>query len=155
MPQMNPSTARVIDPVLTQVARGYSNGALVGSALFPPVPVTQRGGKIIQFSKEAFRAYHTGRSPGADTRRVQFGYGSQSYALEQHALEGTVPFEILEEAEAVPGIDLAQGSVQMVQDIIALRLEQDRRIAWYKVTVESMESIHNHSAFACVEKGGC
>jgi GTP cyclohydrolase I len=38
---------------------------------------------------------------------------------------------------------------------IALRLEQDRRIAWYKVTVESMESIHNHSAFACVEKGGC
>ena len=38
---------------------------------------------------------------------------------------------------------------------IALRLEQDARIAWYKVTVESMESIHNHSAFACVEKGGC
>jgi GTP cyclohydrolase I len=37
---------------------------------------------------------------------------------------------------------------------IALRLEKDKRIAWYKVTVESMESIHNHSAFACVEKGG-
>lgn len=37
---------------------------------------------------------------------------------------------------------------------IALQLEQDKRIIWYKVTVESMESIHNHSAFACVEKGG-
>lgn len=36
---------------------------------------------------------------------------------------------------------------------IALRLQADPRITWYKATVESMESIHNHSAFACVEKG--
>lgn len=36
---------------------------------------------------------------------------------------------------------------------IALSLENDTRIKWYKVTVESIESIHNHSAFACVEKG--
>lgn len=35
---------------------------------------------------------------------------------------------------------------------IALRLEQDERITWYCVTVESMESIHNHNAFAVVEK---
>jgi len=35
---------------------------------------------------------------------------------------------------------------------IALQLEKDGRIQWYKVTVESIESIHNHSAFACVEK---
>ena len=36
---------------------------------------------------------------------------------------------------------------------IALSLENDARINWYKVTVESLESIHNHSAFACVENG--
>lgn len=36
---------------------------------------------------------------------------------------------------------------------IALQLEADRRIKWYQVVVESIESIHNHSAFACVEKG--
>lgn len=35
---------------------------------------------------------------------------------------------------------------------IAMRLEQDKRITWYCVTVESMESIHNHNAFAVVEK---
>lgn len=35
---------------------------------------------------------------------------------------------------------------------IALKLEEDTRIKWYKATVESMESIHNHNAFACVEK---
>jgi GTP cyclohydrolase I len=36
---------------------------------------------------------------------------------------------------------------------IALRLNEDSRIDWYRVTVESEESIHNHNAFACVEKG--
>lgn len=36
---------------------------------------------------------------------------------------------------------------------IALRLEEDTRIHWYRATVESIESIHNHNAFACVEKG--
>ncbi len=36
---------------------------------------------------------------------------------------------------------------------IASRLNADERIEWYRVTVESEESIHNHNAFACVEKG--
>ena len=36
---------------------------------------------------------------------------------------------------------------------IALRLEADKRILWYHAEVESIESIHNHSAFAVVEKG--
>jgi hypothetical protein len=126
---MTPSTARVIDPVLTEIARGYQNAAFVGMALFPAVPVGQRGGKIIQFGKEAFRAYNTGRAPGANTKRVQFSYGDASYALEQHALEGTVPFEIMEEASAVPGIDMGAGAVQMVQDIIAARLERAQATA--------------------------
>ena len=36
---------------------------------------------------------------------------------------------------------------------VALRLEADKRITWYRAEVESMESIHNHNAFAVVEKG--
>lgn len=36
---------------------------------------------------------------------------------------------------------------------IALKLESDARIKWYRATVDSIESIHNHNAFACVEKG--
>ena len=35
---------------------------------------------------------------------------------------------------------------------IALAMAQDKRIGWYRVTVESMESIHNHDAFACIER---
>lgn len=123
MPQMTPSAARVIDPVLTNVARGYTNGQMVGMALFPYVPVQQRGGKIIAFGREDFRLYATARAPGANTRRVQFGHAAGSYALEQHALEGVVPMELQDEAAQVPGVDLAGGAVQKVQDIITLRLE--------------------------------
>lgn len=35
---------------------------------------------------------------------------------------------------------------------IVLRLEADKRISWYRAEVESVESIHNHNAFAVVEK---
>lgn len=124
MPQMTPSSARVIDPILSTIAQGYQNSALIGNALFPIVPVEQRGGKIISFGKEDFMQYSgLARAPGADTKRIQFSYGSSSYALEQFAIEGQVPFELMEDAQAVPGIDLGRLAVQKVQSIIALRLE--------------------------------
>lgn len=123
MPQMTTAQARVIDPILTTAAQGYQNAEFVGGALFPKVAVQQRGGKIITFGREDFRLYATGRTPGSNTKRVQFGHSAGSYALEQHALEGTVPFEIMEEANRVPGIDLGNGAVRKTQNIIALRLE--------------------------------
>ncbi|MBN1895708.1 GTP cyclohydrolase I FolE2 [bacterium] len=39
----------------------------------------------------------------------------------------------------------------MVRDI-ALKLEQDPRILWYGAESENMESIHNHNAFASIER---
>lgn len=124
MPQLTPAQARVIDPILSTVAQGYINAAFVGSALFPYVPVQQRGGKIVTFGKEDFAIYATQRAPGANTKRMQIGYTSGSYALEDHSLEGVVPFELQQDAQAVPGIDLGRGAVQKVQNIIGLRLEK-------------------------------
>ncbi|CCJ33642.1 GTP cyclohydrolase FolE2 [Caloramator australicus] len=45
---------------------------------------------------------------------------------------------------------------RFVEDVVrevALRLDENKDILWYRVYVESMESIHNHNAFACTEKG--
>jgi hypothetical protein len=123
MPQMTPTQARVIDPVLTEVARGYQNGKFVGMSLFPYVHVMQRGGKIIQFNKEHFRLYNTARAPGSKVARMQFGYSGVAYALEDHALEGLVPDELSQDAAAVPGIDLGMGAIQGVQNSLGLRLE--------------------------------
>lgn len=122
--QMSTAQARVIDPILSNVARGYKNNEFVGDLLFPKVPVAQRGGKIITFGKEDFRLYATGRAPGANTKRVQYGHEGAAFALEQHALEGVVPFELMEDANAVPGIDLGSGAVRKTQNIIGLRTEK-------------------------------
>ncbi len=122
--QLTVSQARVIDPILTTVAQGYKNNELIGSALFPYVPVMQRGGKIISFGKEDFQLYATARTPGSNTRRVQYGHAGAPYSLESHSLEGMVPWEIMQEAEAVPGINMGTSAVMRTQNIIALRLEK-------------------------------
>lgn len=124
MPQMTPAQARVIDPVLTQVARGYQNAAMAGMALFPYVGVGQRGGKVIQFGKEHFRLYATARAPGGQVARLTSAHSSLTYALEQHAIAEGVPYELMDDAGAVPGIDLGMAAVRRGQDVIALRLEK-------------------------------
>ncbi|MEN2984527.1 MAG: GTP cyclohydrolase FolE2 [Dictyoglomaceae bacterium] len=40
----------------------------------------------------------------------------------------------------------------VVRDVVS-ELEKNNKITWYKVEVTSFESIHNHEAFASVEKG--
>jgi GTP cyclohydrolase I len=43
-----------------------------------------------------------------------------------------------------------------VEDLVrnvALKLNAHRDVAWYKVEAENFESIHNHNAYACIEKG--
>jgi hypothetical protein len=121
---MTPSGARVVDPVLSTIAQGYSNSEMVASALFPSVPVPVRGGKIITFGKEDFMLYGSQRAPGENTKRVQFGYAGGNYALVDYGLEGQVPIEVIQEGQAGPGIDHAAMAVRKVSNIMALRLEK-------------------------------
>jgi hypothetical protein len=125
MTQMTAAQARVIDPVLTEIARGYVNSGLgAGYALFPRVSVAQRGGRVIAFGREAFQLYGTGRAPGSATARIQKKYSSTPYSLEQHSIEETVPYELMDDAAQVPGIDLGAAAVRSALDIIRLRLEK-------------------------------
>lgn len=124
MPQISPSQARVVDPVLTTIAQGYQNSEMVAPFLFPTVQVPLRGGNIITFGKEAFMLYGSQRAPGENTKRVSFGYAGAPYALADYSLEGLVPMEISQEAANGPGIDLGQGAIVSVSAIMALRLEK-------------------------------
>lgn len=124
MPQQTHAQARVVDPVLTTVAQGYSNNELIASSLFPIVPVGLRGGQVIQFGKEDFMLYSTARAPGESTRRVKFGYSGSPYALVDYSLEGQVPIELLQEGMNGPGIDHGRRAVNGVQNIMALRREK-------------------------------
>ena len=115
--------ARVIDPILTTVARKYKHPMCVGDKLFPDVQVAQRGGKVINFNRDDFKKINTARAPGSRTLRVQFGYTGKSYGLVDHALEGKVPLELIQEANAVPGINLASVAVDGASKIIKLGKE--------------------------------
>jgi len=146
MPQLTPGQARVIDPVLTQVAQGWRNPDFVGGALFPAVPVDQRGGKIVAFGKEDFALYNSARAPGSATKRVVFGYSSQAYALTDYSLEGVVTVEQWQEAAAVPGIDSASLAVNKTQNIMGLRLEVDQ--ANLATTAGNYDAAHKNTALA-------
>lgn len=127
MPQMTLAQARVINPVLTEIAQGIKQNEYVGGLLFPTVNVAQRAGNVITFGREDFMQY-TGlvRAPGAATKRVQYGYAGNPYALVDYSLEGSLPIEHLQEAQASANgfsIDMAELTIRKTLGIMGLRLE--------------------------------
>lgn len=120
---LNNRTAAVVDPILSTHARGYRNSTFISSRLFPRVSIPNRSMQVIKFGKEAFRKLNTRRAPGSASKRIQYGYAADPVALVQDSLEGLVPVEHQEEAEKVPGIDLAAGAVNMVLNVVDLNLE--------------------------------
>lgn len=121
--QMNAAQARVVDPILTEHVRGYSNAAMIGMKLFPVVGMPTRAAKRIEFNREALRRVLTTRAPGTNIGRYAMTYKGLPVNLTQDALQAVTPIEFVEEANAIPGIDLQQESVDVVLAVIALSLE--------------------------------
>lgn len=124
MTQMSNAQARVIDPILSTVARGFKHPGFVADQLFPRVPVMSRGGKIISFGREDFKLYNTRRAAGTAARDVTFGHDGLPYALEDHSLNGLVPIEKMQEQAAVPGINAASIAVKKVDRLMTLSYEK-------------------------------
>ena len=121
---MNLDQARVINPVLTEVALGYMNQPLVADKLFPRVPVRARGGQVLQFGKEAFMVHGSQRAPGEQIKRAQISYTPVPFKLTQHALGVTVPIEEQEDAQEVLAVDLLDENLSAVIDSVRLEIEQ-------------------------------
>ncbi len=112
---------RIVDPVLTELARGYSNNAFVGPKLFPIVEVEKEGGKIPQFTKEAFKIYNTERAIRARSNRINPElHTSIDVVLGEHDLE--YPLDYREEAENVT--PLRMHATNVVTEGISIRLEK-------------------------------
>lgn len=120
---MNTAQARVVDPILTQHARGYSNAGFVGSVLFPTVAMPTRAAKRIEFDRSSFRRRRTRRAPGTPIALLEFGHEGKAVALHQEALSGIVPYEHMEDANVVPGLDLQQVAIDVVLNVIGMEKE--------------------------------
>lgn len=125
MAPVNTRTAAVIDPILSNHARGYRNASFVSDVLFPRVSIPNRSMSVLKFGKESFRKLNTRRAPGSNVKRIQYGYASDTISLSQDALEAVVPVEHQQEAAKVPGIDLGANAINMVLDVVDLGLEYD------------------------------
>lgn len=122
---MSLDQARVVDPILSDHARGYTNADFIGDGLFPIVDMPTRAAKRIEFNRDSFKRYRTRRAPGSSIAGVSFGYEGKPVGLIQHALMAITPIEHQEEAQgaSAPGIDLQKENVDLVLYVIAQEKE--------------------------------
>lgn len=126
---MNNKQVRVIDPVLTTVARGYSDPQFVGNRLFPVVPVNTSGGQIITFNKDSWRKHNLRRAPGGAVVQIDYGYAGDPYSLVQDSVEGKVPREHLRDGAQSPGINHGTIAVNTAMSAIMRAQEIDQATA--------------------------
>lgn len=89
---------RVVDPVLTELTRGYTNNTLISESLFPIVTMEKEAGKIVQFGKEAFKVYSTERGIRAKSNRINpEGRTTIDVSLTEHDLEYPIDYREVEE----------------------------------------------------------
>src|SRR6266540_3209665 len=93
---------RIVDPILSALARGYIFPELACETLFPVVRVEKEAGKLPQFGKEAFRIYQTERALRAKSNRINpEDYGHIDVVLKEHDLEYPIDYRERDEAEGV------------------------------------------------------
>lgn len=115
------SKLRIVDPVLTNLATGYTNDQLVGDVLLPFVEVEKEAGNIPKFGKEAFRIRQTERALRAKSNRISpEDIGSADFVLDEHDLE--YPIDYREEAESA--FPLESHAVNVTTEGIRLRHEK-------------------------------
>lgn len=91
---------RVVDPVLTSIARGYKNAAFIGEHIFPIVQTDKEGVTVPTFGKSAFVEYDTERAVGADSNvLVREKTGKLDLVLNEHDL--AAPVDYREQAESM------------------------------------------------------
>ena len=67
----------------------------------------------------------------------------------------TMSFELLKRGDEYRVVKNAHENPKFVEDMVreaTLRLTADENISWFSVEAENFESIHNHSAYAAVER---
>ncbi|MBQ0360514.1 hypothetical protein J7T07_15110 [Proteus mirabilis] len=127
---------RVVDPVLTSIARGYKNAAFIGERIFPVVHTDKEGVTVPTFGKSAFVEYDTERAVGADSNvLVREKTGKLDLVLNEHDL--AVPVDYREQAESMfneeaKAIRRVTNGVNLKRELYAARLAQDKTV--YKAT---------------------
>jgi len=118
---MSLKNERIVNQVLTNIARGYKNAEMVAASLFPVVRVDKVGVTIPVFGKEAFKLYNTSRAPRAGSNVMNPDkIGTVDVVLKEHDI--VYPIDWLEDSEAF--YDKQVRATSVVMDILLLGLEK-------------------------------
>ncbi len=124
MPDTRLDELRMVDPVLTTIAQGYSNESMAAGKLFPAVPVKKLKGKIPSFGREAFMVRETERAVRADSNRIAPSDVSLiEYETQEHDVETAVDY--LEEEESPAFYSYEQRLTKDLMDILLLGREKE------------------------------
>ena len=131
---------------------GACNGSGVDFQVGIVVPVTT----VCPCSKEISRSgAHNQRSiVTVRVRFLKFFWIEDVIKLIEKSASGEV-YSLLKRIDEKFVTENGYENPMFVEDVVrnvAVRLSQDSNFTWYSVEAENFESIHNHSAYACVEK---
>ncbi len=114
---------RTVDPVLTTIARGYTNDVFTAEKLFPTVQVSRLKGKIPVFGRDAFKIRETGRALRAQSNRISpTEFELAEFRTEEQDVETAIDY--LEEEESSDFARYEQKIVKDLCDIIKLGKEK-------------------------------
>lgn len=117
--------------------------ALTAALALASTPLLATGGGGLAIYPDGLENYMVGALPPPGVHFMVYGGGARYDKLRDNA------------GNEVPITERAYESPKFVEDLVryvALRLSADQRIGHFAVDVESFESIHNHSAFARIER---
>lgn len=123
---------RVVDPILTTVARGYKNADLVHEQLFPIVQVDKEGLKVPVFGKGIFATYDTLRAVAAKTNVLtREKIDMMSLTLDEHDLAAPVDYREQHESlfnEQSKAVKRVVKGVQLTKERAAAALLLDKTL---------------------------
>ena len=124
MPESRIDEFRMVDPVLTTVAQGYTNAAMVADKLLPVVSVSKLKGKIPVFGKEAFAVRSLYRAMRTQSNRIP---PSDLTLIDYETLERDVEtaLDYLEEEESFDFYRLEQRTAKQLVDMMLLAREKE------------------------------
>lgn len=114
------SKLRIVDPVLTNLARGYRNAQYIGEGLFPIALMDKEAGIIPLFGKEAFELYDTERAIRAQSNiMTPDDLDGLDVVLREHDI--AYPVDYREQNESM--FDAESRASRRVVNVIDLRRE--------------------------------
>jgi len=119
---------RIVDPILTNLAAGYTPSNFIGRFLFPTVKVKSQKGRVPIFGKDSFVLRDSNRAIRSNSNRIPtMEFQTIEFSLQERDLE--VAMDYLEEMETY---DLLQYEQKLVMDLLnLLELEKEKTIADY------------------------